>query len=848
VYNDFAQFSRFSVRSRLVAPQDLSYDARACLAMDGTAKNIALKRKATRTHTKMPAQSRIQPRRSHGLRLLEDIGTLISRSHDLQETLEDITQTIAERMGTEVCSLYLFDAKDQRLTLWATTGLDRAAVGKVSMSVEEGLTGLVIEKMDPVAVPDSMTHPRNKYFPETGEERFHSFLGLPIVEKRSPLGVLVVQSRDRRRFSRNDVRLLKTISAQVGQIIVQARLLETLKVKEREREEYQRRMIDAIKRLSVYEREREEKPKSRGRAGRTRLSGVGASPGFGIGQAHLVHPQVHFDALTERRVANTEVELRNLHAAVQRSVKEIKDLKDRVHERLPEIDSAIFDAHCMMLEDPGFLGKIEALIQQGDAAETALKKVTEEYVEVLSRADSELLRDRTADVRDIGQRLLRQLLGIEEKERPRGENFILVADELTLSDLCLVDHTRLKGVVLASGGATSHASILAKSFEIPTVVGVDHAELVQDGDLLIVDGNSGVVSVNPGVEVLREYERLDREYRAFNRTLEGIHDLPAETRDGVRIALRANVGLLIDLTFMQQHGAEGVGLYRTEVPFLTYRDFPSEEEQLDLYRRVLEKACGKPVTIRTLDLGPDKYPAYMRLPREDNPYLGWRSIRISLEMADLFKVQLRAILRAGAHGPARLLFPMISSVEEMLQIKALLTEAKDELRQEDTAFDPWMPIGAMIEVPAAVWLADRLIQEVDFFSIGTNDLIQYLLAVDRNNRKVAPLYEPLHPAVLNAISWTVQVTKRVGKRVSLCGEMAADPLCTMVLLGMGLDELSMEPFFVPVIKRVIRSLSFAEAQQLTHEVLQMQTAQEVKGRLFEQLKQIGMIELVEMYH
>lgn len=816
--------------------------------MDRAPKSTALKRGTPRTGSKAPARAPSRPRGSHGLRLLEDIGTLISRSHDLQETLEAITQTIAERMSTEVCSLYLFDPKDKRLTLWATTGLDHAAVGKVSMSIEEGLTGLVIEQMEPVAVTDAMTHPRNKYFPETGEERFHSFLGLPVLERRGALGVLVVQSRSRRRFSRTEVRLLKTISAHVSGIIVRARLLETLQTKEREREEYRKRMLEAIKRLSVYEREREGKTAVEGRAGRMRLTGVSASPGFGIGQAHLVHPQIHFDALTERHTTDPEAETRHLHTAVQRSIDEIEVLKERVRERLPEIDRAIFDAHRMMLEDPGFLEKIETLIQEGYAAETALKKVIDEYVEALGRVASDHLRDRTADIRDIGQRLLRHLLGLEEKEGPRGESLILVAEELTLSDLCLVDHTRLKGVVMASGGATSHASILAKSFEIPAVVGIGRTELVQQGDMVIVDGNSGVVYVNPGAEVLHEYQRLDREYRAFNRDLEGIHDLPAETRDGVRVALCANVGLLSDLSFARRHGAEGIGLYRTEIPFLTYHDFPGEEEQFDLYRRVITGMDGKPVTIRTLDLGPDKYPSYLRLPREDNPFLGWRSIRISLEMADLFKVQLRAILRAGALGPVRVLFPMISSVEEILQVKEILTQVKEDLQREGTEFDPLMPIGIMVEVPAAVWMADRLIKEVDFFSIGTNDLIQYLLAVDRNNRKVAPLYEPLHPAVLIAVSCAVQAAKRAGKRVSMCGEMAADPLCALLLLGMGLDELSMEPFFVPVIKRVIRSVSYVSAQRLTQKALQMETVQEVKGQLFEELKHLGMIELVEMYH
>ena len=816
--------------------------------MDGARKNAALKRGAQKARAAMTARSPIRPRSGHGLRLLEDIGTLISRSHDLQETLEEITQIIAERIGTDVCSLYLFDPKEKRLTLWATTGLERVAIGKVSMKIEEGLSGLVIEKMEAVAVTDAMTHPRNKYFPETGEERFHSFLGLPVVDKQGPLGVLVVQSRSRRRFSRTEVRLLKTIASHVSSIIIQAQLLESLKNKEREREEYRARMLAAIRKLNVYEEEKGPKKKTTGRASRLRLTGIAASPGFGIGQAHLVHPQVHFSALTERYTDDPDAEIHHLHAAVQRSIEEIETLKERVHDHLPEVNRAIFDVHRMMLEDPGFIDKIDALIRQGWAAETALKRVIDEYVEALGRAGNEHLRDRAIDIRDVGQRALRHLLGLEEKEGPRGESLILVAEELTLSDLCRVDHSQLKGLVLASGGATSHASILAKSFEIPTVVGVEHAELVRQGDAVIVDGNSGVVYVNPGVEVVREYSRLGREYRTFNRNLEGIHDLPAETQDGVRVSLCANVGLLGDMALAQRHGAEGIGLYRTEVPFLTYRDFPGEDEQLDLYSRVLVEMGGKPVTIRTLDLGPDKYPPYLRLPQEDNPFLGWRSIRISLEMADLFKVQLRAILRAGAHGPVRVLFPMISSVEEILQVKDILAQVKEELQREGKAFDPWMPVGVMIEVPAAVWLADRLVKEVDFLSIGTNDLIQYILAVDRNNRKVAPLYEPLHPAVLTAISHAVRAAKRAGKRVSMCGEMAADPLCTLVLLGMGLDELSMEPFFVPVIKRVIRLLSYNAAQRLTQEVLQLETVQEVKGRLFKELKQLGMIELVEMYH
>ncbi|HUI25042.1 MAG TPA: phosphoenolpyruvate--protein phosphotransferase, partial [Candidatus Kryptonia bacterium] len=421
--------------------------------------------------------------------------------------------------------------------------------------------------------------------------------------------------------------------------------------------------------------------------------------------------------------------------------------------------------------------------------------------------------------------------------------------ELTLSDLTMVEQRGLKGIVLATGGVTSHASILAKSLEIPTVVGVGRLEeVVREGDHLVVDGNSGMVYVNPAADVLREYDRLEREYRAFNRDLETLRDLPAETRDGHRVGLRANVGLLGDLVLALHHGAEGVGLYRTEFPFISHRDFLTEDEQYDLYRLMIERLEGRPITIRTLDMGADKYPAYLRRPREDNPFLGWRSIRISLEIPEIFMVQLRAILRASAHGDVRILFPMISGIEEIRRVRELLAQAQEELRREGQPFNPAIATGMMIEVPSAVRLAPVLSQEVDFFSIGTNDLIQYLLAVDRNNPKVAPLYEPLHPAVLRAIADTVTAAKTAGKRVTLCGEMAADPACTLVLVGLGLDDLSMGPFFIPAIKRLIRSVEMSQARELAAEVLTLNTVKEIKGCLFERMRKLGIIDIMDMYH
>jgi phosphotransferase system enzyme I (PtsP) len=788
--------------------------------------------------------------RHHGFTVLEDISGITARSEDLQETLQRIVEVVAERMGTEVCSLYILDPRQQRLTLWATTGLDRSTIGKITMSVEEGLTGMAIEKLEPVMAVDAITHPRYKYFPETGEEKYHSFVGVPVVERGTPIGVLVVQTLRRRRFSRHELRLLRAIASQVGGIIVQARLLEDLKSKEKERREYRRRMVAAIKRLQAYETTSDRaEGGARGKARAARLAGLPAAPGFGRGRAHLLQPPVSFALVEEARADDPDAERRRFRRAIAESSVELERLKERLSTRMPEFDAKIIDAHQMMLADRAFLAKIEAAIGHGAAAETALKRVVEDYLAQFGRMTDGYLRDRAVDLKDVGLRVLRNLLGVEEPERPLAEDSVLVAEELTLSDLALIEHEHLQGILLATGGVTSHASILAKSFEIPTVVGVEHlTQTVHEHDDLIVDGNSGVVYVNPSIDVAREYDRLDREYRAFNRELEALRHLPAETSDGRRVALYANIGLIADLILAHRHGAEGVGLYRTEFPFLTYREFPDEEEQFQLYSRMLRGMEGRPLTIRTLDVGADKYPGYLRLPREDNPFLGWRSIRISLEMPEFFKVQLRAILRAATAGRVRVLFPMISSVEEIRQVKELLEETKEELRREGRDYDGSVPIGMMVEVPSAVSLANQLIREVDFFSIGTNDLIQYLLAVDRNNRKVAKLYEPLHPAVLNAVHDVVQAAKGAGKWVGMCGEMASDPLCTLVLLGLGLDDLSMGPFFIPVIKRIIRSVPYAVARTTARDVISMATVKEVKGYLFDGMKSLGIIELMEMYH
>ena len=780
-----------------------------------------------------------ETQRRPGLRLIEEIGGLISHATDLRDAAQGIVRTIAAHLSMEVASIYVYDPEREALTLWATSGLDPSSVGNVSMKVDEGLTGIVVQKLQPVMAVDALAHPRYKYFPETGEERYHSFLGIPVFDRNLPVGVLVVQTSRRRYFTTREVRVLKTIAVPVGGIL--ARLHQPAVAaaagEEIEPPVASRRSHHDGQAVGVLT----QQP--------SRLTGLGASPGFGIGRAHFLKARASFAGVDRERRNPLKRELARLRSAVKRAADELRRTKGRIQTSVPEIDATIFDAQRLMLEDENLQARIETSIREGLSAEAALEQAVSELVQQFSALDDEYMKDRAADIKDIGQRLLHHLLGMGERRRRFSSDVVLVATEVILSDLTIVEQEDLKGLVLATGGVTSHAAILARSLEIPTVVAVGQAEeSIREGDHLIVDGNAGVVFVNPSPEVEHEYDRLIQEYRAFNRDLETLRDLPAQTTDGHRVVLSANIGLLGDIHLAQLHGAEGIGLYRTEVAFLSHRDFLTEEEQVDLYRRAVERMQGRPVTIRTLDLGADKYPQYLNVKREENPFLGWRSIRISLEQPEVFKAQLRAILRASTDGPVRVMFPMISSMEELRRAKDWFAEAQDEVRQAGHAFDPNIPIGIMIEVPSAVYLAAALAREVDFFSIGTNDLIQYVLAVDRNNRKVSPLYEPLHPAVLTCIASAVAAAKEAGKRVSICGEMAADPMCALVLLGLGLDDLSMGAFFIPLIKRLVRAVSFQQVEALAREVLQLSSVKEIKSRVFEVMRDIGVIDIMEMYH
>ncbi|MEZ4598558.1 MAG: phosphoenolpyruvate--protein phosphotransferase [Syntrophotaleaceae bacterium] len=770
-----------------------------------------------------------------GVATLEDISTLILQSHDLDETLNNIVSLVARRMNSEVCSIYLMEADGETLRLRATQGLSSASVGRVTMKITEGLTGLAAEQRRVVAIEDAQTHPRYRYFEETGEELFHSFLGIPLFDRKLPIGVLVIQTREPRRFSTEEISALSTIAFQVASIVINARLLDFIHQKEQEADRYARELEQTRKSLLQPDSPPVEIQR------KALLRGTVAYPGLASGPAHLMVSQCGFaDILHDEKVGSREEELEKIEQALEKTCIQTLFLEKRMAERLSPDDAAIFHTHLMILEDRAFLQRLQGEIEQGHSALYALKTVVDQYIEAFERMDDPYLRERAADMRDIGRRLAANLTGRETPVMELNHPGILVAREILPSDMAALDHQLILGIVTESGEKNSHAVILAKALGIPALVGVKGAvKAVRPEDAVILDANSGCLYVQPPPNIVEEYRRLEDDARNQLHLLEEFAHLPAITRDGTRVVLRANIGLVSDIAIAQRNGAEGVGLYRTEFPYMIRADFPGREEQYRLYARVVEGFAGLPVTIRTLDIGGDKGLPYFRPPKEENPFMGWRSVRVSLDNRDIFRTQIEAILMAGIHGPVKLLFPMISGLDELHACKEVIEEARLNLVEEKVPFSEFLPLGVMIEVPAAVKLAPQLAQEVDFFALGTNDLIQYMLAADRNNPLVSKYYDPLHPAVLLVLQEVAEVARKAEKGLCLCGEMASDPAHILALLGMGIREFSMAAPFIPRTKALLQRLSIEEAEKATARALEMRDSRRIREYLLEVLQGLG---------
>lgn len=564
------------------------------------------------------------------------------------------------------------------------------------------------------------------------------------------------------------------------------------------------------------------------------MRGVAASPGICRGRVVVLGQEpVEWvrQVVSEGEVAG---EIERLEAALVQTRLEVQELQQRVAQALGTKDAGIFEVHLLILEDPVLLNESSRRIREERInADAAFGEVSRQYVEMLGTVDDAFFRERAADIRDVTQRVTNHLAGRARRDVPPAleEPAIIVSHDLNPSTTAQLDRTKVLGFVTDVGSRTSHTAILARSLGIPAVVGLhDITRQVTTGQQLLLDGHTGSVYLNPSDQTLFEYGQLARRRVQFEERLREIRDQPAVTLDGGRVVLSANLELAEDSDSVHEAGAEGVGLFRTEYLFLQGSEIPDEEAQYRAYRKVAEAVRPDTAIIRTLDIGGDKFIEHLEMPKEVNPFLGWRAIRFCLQRPDLFRTQLRAILRASAHGNIKLMYPMISGVEELQQANALLDESREELRREGVAFDESMEVGAMIEIPSAVLVADRLAGLVKFFSIGTNDLIQYSLAIDRLNDRIAHLYEPTHPAVLRLIRMTVEAAHRNGLWVGVCGEMAGDPVFVPLLLGLGVDELSAAPASVPRIKHLVRRCRLAEARELAEWALEQPSGGPVLAR------------------
>ncbi|MBC3887285.1 phosphoenolpyruvate--protein phosphotransferase [Acetobacterium paludosum] len=568
--------------------------------------------------------------------------------------------------------------------------------------------------------------------------------------------------------------------------------------------------------------------------------GIIASPGIAIAKAFVYEKSVV--EVNQNKVNDAQRELERFHCALKESHKQIETIRLKAVSEFGDEEGAIFEAHAMVLEDPEFTDGVEAEINDNHlSADYAVKIVTDRFCAIFDQMDDPYFSARALDIKDVGMRVLQNILGIVQADLSRlDEDVIIIADDLTPSDTAQMDKKRVKGFVTNIGSRTSHTAIIARSLEIPAVLGLyDITKTVKTGDIVVVDGLEGKVTVNPNAEQTENFKIEKKKYQEYRKELEELKDFEAITLDGHKVELVGNIGETNDIDGVIKNGGVGIGLFRTEFLYMNSDTMPGEEKQLAAYRSALEAFPNGPVIIRTLDIGGDKKLPYLSMDDEANPFLGLRAIRLCFKEVELFKIQLRAILRASVYGNAYIMFPMISSITEVRQAKAILSECMKELDEVNIPYDKKIKIGVMIEIPSAAIAADIIAKEVDFFSIGTNDLCQYTLAVDRMNQDVAYLYDPFNPAILRLVRLVTNVSNnQTNCFTGMCGEMAGDPMAAILLLGLGLDEFSMSAFSIPKIKKIIRSVRYEDAKAIAQTALNLETGEEVTNYILAEMKKL----------
>lgn len=738
------------------------------------------------------------------MNMLDSLRTIVQEvnsARNLPEVLSIIVKQVSGALQAEVCSIYLFDETDQRYVLMATEGLRQESIASVRLAMGEGLVGLVAAKEEPLNLHDADKHPNFAYFEEIGEELFHSFLGVPIIHHRKVLGVLVLQQQTQRRFAAEEEAFVVTVCAQLSGAIAHAEA------------------TGALHKLASA---------GRGKSREATFHGIPSSPGVGIGRVVLAHQTMDLAAVPERYSDNSKAEIDVFRKALKAVKRDMRNLGGGLQGKLNSEELALFDVYIRMLDDSSLGGEVIKTIKAGQTAQSAWSSVILKHVRTFQQMDDPYLRERAADVEGLGKRVLGYLLATHREEVPLPRRIVLVGEDLSATALADIPVNRLVAIISLKGSSNSHMAIVARALGIPTVMGaVDIPWTELEGQELIVDGFSGDIVSRATRSVRRAYLQRQREEKTLIKDLEKLRDVPCETSDGFNFALWVNTGLRQDTLRSMRSGAEAVGLFRTEIPFLSRSSFPTEEEQIAIYRQHLEAFAPRPVTMRTLDIGGDKDLPYFPI-EEENPFLGWRGIRISLDHPEIFLVQIRALLRASEGlNNLRIMLPMISNVPELDHALELVHRAYKELVEEEGYNIERPPIGAMIEVPAAVYQAAEIGQRVDFLSVGTNDLTQYLLAVDRNNPRVAELYHAFHPSVLRALKDIYEQASSVNCQLSVCGEMAGDPHSAALLLGLGYENFSMSASSLLRVKSMLLKVSRKRSRQLARRALKMSDGESV---------------------
>ena len=735
------------------------------------------------------------------LERLRSIVQKVNAARDLQSALDIIVHKVRLALDTQVCSVFLLDKDINAHVLMASDGLKKESVGHVSLEAGEGLVGLVAKHAEPINLQDASLHPSFHYLKDTGEENYHSFLGVPIIHHRSVLGVLVVQHEERRGFDESEEAFLITLSAQLSGVIAHAEA------------------TGAVEGISP----------SGHKTSDTVFPGVSGSSGAVIGEAVVVFPHADLSQIPQRRTRDIDSEIEFFNSCLELVRQDMRSLHAKLAGQVAEEKRQLFDVYVRMLDDAALGNEIVERIRMGCWAQGSLAYVANEHVRAFEEMDDPYLSERAIDIKDLCARILFYLQEKVVVETEYADNTILVSEEITPSMLAEVPESKLKGLISVKGSGNSHVAILARTMGIPTVMGALDLPYTQlHGKEIIIDGYKGEVITNPSDQIRTRFLETIQEQDQLDKGLEGLKDLPCETADHHRVHLWVNTGLMTDVIRSLDQGAEGIGLFRTEVPFLLAERFPSEEEQYQIYREQLEAFAPKLVTMRTLDIGGDKSLPYFPI-EEANPFLGWRGIRVTLDHPEIFTAQIHAMLRASVGlDNLQIMLPMISNVNEVTSALQLIKKEYRELIQEGVKVK-FPSIGVMIELPAAVYQTRALAKLVDFISVGSNDLTQYLLAVDRNNPRVANLYSAFHPAVLSALQQVVNAAQAEGKHVSICGEMAGDPGAAILLMAMGYDVLSMNAASLLKVKSVLRSITLEVAEELLENVMQLDDTQMVRS-------------------